>query len=306
MNVREWALPVYTILMQLATGALFVLWVIRARSIKQVGLAKMDHILTRPVLVVLFTILVAIVGSHFHLSQPLFSFLAVLNLRHSWLSREILFTILMLVTCVFLVDAILNRPGHPRLKAALGWAAVLFGSGSIYCMSNIYLLPTQAPWNHWITILMFFGSGLLLGTTSAAALLIMDTIFTQEHEPELAAERLSILQRGLGWMAALAGAGLVLVVALNGIQVIMSANGDELAHISLSLLLELYRPLLALRFVILFAGVVTFILVAARLQRKGKVLSELVMPVYMACLLVLVAEILGRFLFYASHVRLGI
>ncbi len=32
MNVREWALPVYTILMQMAVGGLFVLWVIRCRG----------------------------------------------------------------------------------------------------------------------------------------------------------------------------------------------------------------------------------------------------------------------------------
>ena len=33
MNVREWALPVYTILMQMAVGGLFVLWVIRGWSV---------------------------------------------------------------------------------------------------------------------------------------------------------------------------------------------------------------------------------------------------------------------------------
>jgi len=30
MNVREWALPIYTILMQLAAGSLLFLWILRA------------------------------------------------------------------------------------------------------------------------------------------------------------------------------------------------------------------------------------------------------------------------------------
>jgi hypothetical protein len=40
--------------------------------------------------------------------------------------------------------------------------------------------------------------------------------------------------------------------------------------------------------------------------KKSKALTELVTPVYLACLLAMVAEILGRFLFYATHVRLGV
>ena len=45
MNLREWALPVYTILMQLAVGALFSLWVIRALSSAKYGERKAgpDH-----------------------------------------------------------------------------------------------------------------------------------------------------------------------------------------------------------------------------------------------------------------------
>ena len=93
MNVREWALPVYTILMQLAVGAMLGLWIIRAVAIRQYGRSTIDHIIRIPVLAVFLTVVVAIVGSHFHLSQPLFSLLATLNLRSSWLSREILFTI---------------------------------------------------------------------------------------------------------------------------------------------------------------------------------------------------------------------
>jgi len=87
MNLREWALPLYTILMQLAVGTLLVLWILRFLYLKQFGESIMDRILRRPVMVMFFTILAAIIGSHLHLSNPLLSFLAVLNVKNSWLSR---------------------------------------------------------------------------------------------------------------------------------------------------------------------------------------------------------------------------
>jgi len=37
MNVREWALPVYTILIQMAVGMLLVLWSLRFLGVKNLG-----------------------------------------------------------------------------------------------------------------------------------------------------------------------------------------------------------------------------------------------------------------------------
>jgi DMSO reductase anchor subunit len=46
---------------------------------------------------------------------------------------------------------------------------------------------------------------------------------------------------------------------------------------------------------------------AVRQMRKtGAAPQTLMAPTYMACLLVLIGEIVGRFLFYATHIRLGI
>jgi DMSO reductase anchor subunit len=183
---------------------------------------------------------------------------------------------------------------------------VLSGSASIFCMSSIYLLPTQSPWNNWITVLLFYGSALVLGATSAAALLVMDAIFAQLLEPELADSRLEILKRSFGWLAGLAAAALVLIVALNSVQLLFISRGGTLAQASLSLLMGLYRPLLGIRVITLFAGVGILIFAVAWLLKRGRALPELVTPFYLACLLAMIAEILGRFLFYAIHVRLGI
>jgi hypothetical protein len=94
MNIREWTLPVYTILMQLATGSFLALWVLRSLGMQKYGLKAMDRIGRYPVSVIAFTILAAMIGSHLHLSRPYFSILAVLNFQSSWLSREIVFNML--------------------------------------------------------------------------------------------------------------------------------------------------------------------------------------------------------------------
>jgi len=52
--------------------------------------------------------------------------------------------------------------------------------------------------------------------------------------------------------------------------------------------------------------VVWLVVLAYQATRVKKTLQELLVPVYLSCLIVMIAEILGRFLFYASHVRVGI
>lgn len=305
MNLREWALPVYTILMQLAVGTLLILWIIRRFNMAWVGGQAMDRILRKPVLVMFFTILVAIIGSHFHLSKPLLSFMAILNVKHSWLSREIIFTILTFLACAALVDRLWKQThGDETLTPALGWMVIILGYAAIFCMASIYKLPIQAPWNHWSTTLQFFTTSWLLGPIAATALLVMDAIFNQEYEPELAVTRLALLKHSLGIMSGNAVAALILILVLNLVQILEPVT--ELAQISRSLLLGLYKPLLGVRLGILFLAVGVFILVAYHLLKKECELSKLITPVYLACLLALVAEILGRFLFYASHVRMGL
>lgn len=307
INLREWALPIYTILMQLAIGSLLVLWLLRAFVISRIGGKAMDQILRRPLIIMFFTIVVAVIGSHFHLSNPLLSFLAVLNIQHSWLSREIFFTILTLLFCSALIDQFRKPPGEKQwTKTLLGWIVVALGYTGLYCMASIYRLPTQSPWNHWSTILQFISTSLILGSAAVTALLVMDAIFSEAYEPELVSIRLDVIKQFLSKSTGLAVCAFILIIALNFSQIVESWHGEKLAQTSLALLLGLYRPLLIVRFLILTTGVLILMLVTYQLIKRGKDPSRLVLPVYLACFLSLVAEILGRFLFYATHVRLGL
>lgn len=306
MNLREWALPLYTILVQLATGALIGLWIIRTVAAPRVGSAEIRRIVKRPVLVILLTIVVAMVGAHFHLSRPFQSYLAMLNLGSSWLSREILFTFLLFISASALALAHLIGPPHPRLETVLGWLAIGFGLGSIFCMSEIYDLPAQAAWNSRLTTLSFYTTTILVGFMALIALLVMDYSFSAAQDPGAAKTRASVVQTSILWFAITAAAMTVLVLLLNLDQVLTLQGGNEFARTSLQLLLGLYGPLFVARLTAVIVGAGSLVLAIWTMRREKKSITQLIMPVYFSFLLVLIAEILGRFLFYATHIRQGI
>ena len=93
INLREWALPVYTIMMQMAAGSMLMLWLVYTQIVRRYDRATADRVSHNLVMIIFFTIAAAAIGSHYHLSRPFFSILAVSNFKTSWLSREIAFTI---------------------------------------------------------------------------------------------------------------------------------------------------------------------------------------------------------------------
>jgi anaerobic dimethyl sulfoxide reductase subunit C len=307
MNVREWALPAYTILMQLAAGTLLCLWLIHAAGVRRHGREAMDRLVRIPILAILVTIVVAVAGSHFHLSRPHFSLLAVLNVRSSWLSREVLFTMVFLTAVGGLVYRQWFEKGRSVLKGRLNWlVAVASGSLTVYCMSMIYLLPTQASWNSPLTLVSFLVSTLLLGATAVSVMLVMDLKFCEVANSADIAVRGRVIRESFTWLAAVALVTAVALLLLNTALVADLAQGDITARTSLELRQGLYRPLLGLRYGALLAGTGWFALTAILLHRHRTTPSEITTPIYVSCVLVLIAEIMGRFLFYATHVRVGI
>lgn len=307
MNLREWALPVYTILMQLAIGALLSLWVIRMLNSFKYGNEKMDRFTTVPVLIIFSTVVLAIIGAHFHLSKPYLSVFAILNFRYSWLSREIVFTIVVFICTGLLLLMLRFVNGYHRLKIGLGWGAILAGFATIYCMASIYLLPTQVAWNSSVTMFSYYAVMILLGTISLMVILLMDLRFSARESPEDLDIRLQIIKRSSFWLTLAATIAALLVIALELYQIGLLQSADlESAQASLKLILELYRPLLVMRIGLTIIGVTWLVVVVSYFINTKRSFMNLLGPVYIACIMVLIGEILERFLFYATHVRIGI
>jgi len=306
MNVREWALPVYTILMQLAVGALFVLWTIRRLVTSKFSPGEMDRIMRNPILVIVVTVVVAMVGSHFHLSKPFHSFYAVRNFAQSWLSREIVFTVVFFLLLFFLWVLSRYKKEHRFLLTVIGWVSILLGAIVVYCMARIYMLPTQVAWNSPLVIVSFYTTTVLLGTMTIACLLVLDLKFAEIQHTDDIDTRIQVIQYSMAWLTLVAFLAAVVNITLMFYQIYMLGQGDVNAQTSLQLMFELYTPLFVLRLFLIIVAPFWFGATVYRMRKAGLTPQKLMIPVYMSCLFILIGEILGRFLFYATHIRVGI
>lgn len=306
MNLREWALPVYTILMQLAIGGLFVLWMVRLLIGSKLDSQKMDRIIRNPLLIISVTVIVAMIGSHFHLSKPLHSFYAARNFKSSWLSREIVFTAVFFLTLSALWFVSRFKPARSKLITILGWVAVAFGFTVIYCMARIYLLPTQVAWNSVTVIISFFITALLLGTMTIACLLVLDLRFAEIQKVQNIEIHEQVIKYSMVWLTWFALLMVIFHLMVLLYQIHQLKQGDITSQTSLKLLLELYLPLFEMRISLIVVAPLWMGYAVYWMRKAGAAPQTLMAPVYMSCLLILIAEILGRFLFYATHIRLGI
>lgn len=306
MNVREWALPVYTILMQLAIGALFVLWMIRRLANSKFSPGEMDRIIRNPILVILFTVIVAMGGSHFHLSKPFRSFYAVRNFQNSWLSREIVFTVIFFLALLllWLLSRYLKEKRH--FITVVGWGAIVFGFIVVYCMARIYMLPTQVAWNSPLVVISFYITMILLGAMTIACLLVLDLKFAEVQKAEDIEIRAQVIRYSMVWLILVAVLTVVASIVVAFYQILVLNQGDIIPKTSAQLLLELYSPLLVLRILSIIVAPVWVGLAAYRMYKTRSAPQSLMISVYMSCLLILVGEIIGRFLFYATHIRIGV
>jgi len=306
MNLREWALPVYTILTQMAIGMLLVLWILRSVWHGKYKIGLLEHVTRDPLLIILTTTVLGMIGAHFHLSKPFLSFLAIRNFGTSWLSREIVFTLwfFFLVTVLWYMQW--YRKGTWKIKTVTGWLAIAFGLVTVYCMGSIYLLPTQAAWDTVETIPSYFGTMLILGVMAVAAILIMDLRFSELRLGRAMIGSRILVEQAVRRLTVAALVILLPVLFLNLYHLHNLQTGSALAQASYELLMDLYKPLLVARFLMLFLGVGCLVFPVAMMKRTRKTVQEIFTPIYLACLLVIIGEVLGRFLFYAAHIRIGL
>jgi len=306
MNIREWTLPVYTILTQLSVGSLLVIWVIRSWSNLKSGEDKIDRYIKIPILILLVTIVFAMMFAHFHLSRPYLSFLALRNVKTSWLSRELLSNIFYSIFVGLLLFSLWYHEERKKNISILGWVAILLGFTTDYCMSRIYLLPSQPAWNSILTPVSFLITTILLGVVTVPMLFLMDLMFKRSPALENQTEHAQLIEPSLMRFAFAAVILCILMAGINILQITSLFSGSATAQTSLNLLRDIYQPLLIIRLGLLFVGTGWLVFVSVQLNRRKLLVESLLPRVFITCLLVMIAEILGRFLFYAIHVRIGI
>lgn len=113
-----------------------------------------------------------LLASLFHLGRPFYAFRAIIGLRTSWLSREILgFGVFAGLASLYTIlpwlsDSALSAIGlsvSPGQVRALGWAVVASGWAGIWCSVMVYDSTQRPLWTWSRTGFRFLTTGIVLG-----------------------------------------------------------------------------------------------------------------------------------------------
>src|SRR5690606_9238572 len=96
MDVREWALIAFTILSQMAVGSFIILGIVYFFASRKWGEEQADRLSDRALLAIGPVLVLGTLASFFHLGNPLNAYRAISNVGSSWISREILATLLFI------------------------------------------------------------------------------------------------------------------------------------------------------------------------------------------------------------------
>jgi DMSO reductase anchor subunit len=276
-----WPLVVFTVLTQAAAGTCLarVLLCMASREPDQ-----LDPLLP----VALAMLIVGALSAVLHLGRPREARLVLANLRSSWLSRESALGVAFGagIAAVFAMRRM--DFGTPATRACLEVAVVLCGLGLVFAISRLYRLRTVPAWDTWATPAAFFGTALVLGMALAAL---------NQLQAGVSTGTLSRALHGLSIVAVMLAAG-QLVVTLIHVNDLRRQGGAAAA--SAAIITADLRPVLALRVIATVSGAALLPIATWPYGRQDPKVA------LAAFALLLVGEILGRYIFYASHRRVGL
>lgn len=292
MASSEWTLVVFTITTQMCAGTFIMAKVLPlfaggGRDPELIRTNDSVSLFMAPLLVV------AMLISLLHLGTPANAINTVHNIGVSPLSWEIFTGGLFTGSACLLAFSQWRGLGSESMRRRLGWLVVLAGVAVVVCMTLVYMLRTVPVWNSMLTPIQFSVATLLLGTLAWSAIL---AVFAQKQSETLK----RVWRIAAVVTLVLLGVKLVtLPIALAGLAV-DSATGLA----SVRIMIDQLGFSMLLKLVLAFAGAVFGALVLYRNAfREG---DNAVASVYIAFVLVLVAEIFGRAVFYASYARVGL
>jgi anaerobic dimethyl sulfoxide reductase subunit C (anchor subunit) len=306
MDVREWSLIFFTILTQMAVGSFLALGVAHYYALRKSSLEQADRLSDRALLAIGPVVVLALIASFFHLGNPLNAPRAVTNFGTSWLSREVLFSVVFVLVGGLFAIMQWRKIASPTVRNVIAWIAALIGLALVYSMANVYMLSAQPAWNSWATPVAFFVTTFLLGVFAVGAAFVANYTYVREKDPACAEVQCELLRGSLRGFA-------IVSLVLLGVEFVtlpfyLTSLGTiaPAAAATAEALISNYGLVLGIRLVLAFLGagiLALFIYQNAMGPGRERILGN---QVYLAFGLVLIAEVLGRFLFYATHFKSGI
>lgn len=306
MNTQEWALIIFTILAQMAVGSFIVLGVVHFFARRSRGEEAANLLSDRALLAIGPVLVLALLASLLHLGNVLNAPRAVTNFGSSWLSREILTAVLF--TVIGGVFAIMQwrKIASFTVRNIVALVAAVVGIFLIYSMSMVYMLPSQPVWNSLFTPLSFYLTAGLLGLFAVGAAYLINYSYIRRQDPGCAEEQCTLMRSALRWFAVAAVVMLGTQLVASTLYLVRLSGADAATVESARMLTTDYAVLLGLRVALGFlgAGVLAFFVYqTASTPGRESLLTNLAIAAFAA---VLVAEVIGRYLFYATHISIGL
>ncbi|MEH6953752.1 dimethyl sulfoxide reductase anchor subunit family protein [Neobacillus drentensis] len=267
--MHDLPLVIFTVLSQLAIGGFVTLWWFDR---KNKTITRSTGLIISCSLVVLGVI--AVLVSLFHLGQPFAAYRALLNIRVSWLSREVTFYgafvgLSLLYAWFWLKDM-------PARRSLIGGIATIIGAIAIFSSAKIYMIPAIPAWNSVTTMFTFFLTSIILGPLFVGFLLAI------RGELSMNISGISIFS--------LIAAAIVMILYFSSLQSGLP-QAVEAARLTTHQFIFWIR---------LFTFVIAFAILSLSIKNKAMCNAKIYSFVFV---LLLISEFLARFQFYetANH-----
>jgi anaerobic dimethyl sulfoxide reductase subunit C (anchor subunit) len=307
MNTNEWALIIFTVVLQMAVGSFVILGGVHFFASRRSGIDAADKLSDRALLAIGPVVVFGLIVTLLHLGNPLKAPGAILNVGTSWLSREILLSLLFSVGGAIFAFMQWRKLSTPTVRNVVGLVVAVVGIALVYSMAMIYRLFSVPAWDTLATPVTFFITTFLLGSLAMGAAFVANFWYIRRRNLDTQNVQYNLLAGSLRWIALISIALLGLqfvVIALN--LAALGVQGTEAATASIEEIAQQQGVILGVRLLLLFVGaglMSVFVYTMVSSETKLRVVSNMA---YAAFGLVLVSELLGRYLFYASMVRIGL
>lgn len=280
---NEGALIAFTLFSQMIIGSILVYVLFYFISMDDISQLSSGFSLKTPEFLMLLGLLVALLISFLHLGRPSNAIHALNNLKTSWISREIFAVTLFSVSLLLLFIARWLGAGKSLLTVSFVLSGIA-GLLLLVTMARLYMIPAVSTWNNWLTPTNFTLSALISG-------LALMLVFVMVFNMELIRVKPIILAIMILLLFEMVHSGF-LYAHLNSMD--FNSGNQFLSE-------EIFKPFTIIRMAVI--GVAILFLLFVYIQDKAGYQST---PLILSISLIFIEMVIGRFVFFATFVRIGI
>ncbi|MDP4176277.1 MAG: DmsC/YnfH family molybdoenzyme membrane anchor subunit [Bacteroidota bacterium] len=298
MRSSEWPLIFFTLMIQMSAGFFVILSILHVPIFAENEIIVLREILCKLPLVICLIIALALAISFFHLGNPKNALYVLTNISSSWLSREILLTIVFSIFA-FTASFIIYMNFFPFVFEQLILAlTAISGIALVYSMSRLYMLKTVPTWNSNYTMISFYLSAATLGLFSLLTILIY---FLKQSGISIGQLK---AQEGLAnFILAVCFILIASELVLGILQFKSLRKEASSTRNKFNLIVQRHRYLIMFRFIL---GIIILFLIFIIIAMQSKTIVEVSHLIYISFTLMIVSEFCGRYLFYEMYASIGI